>query len=127
MDSQSMPAGAVPDETAPEETAPDERPAPDPEPARDLTGIMLTTGRLVLAAPTAADVDAIFEVCQGPAIQAWTMVPSPYRREHAEHFVDSGVPQGLAAGTDAVFGVYHAVSGRLLGMVGLDGITRPDA
>jgi RimJ/RimL family protein N-acetyltransferase len=137
MDSQSIPAGAVSDETAafdkaaaPDATTPDGRTpgaAPGPDPARDLTGTMLTTGRLVLTAPTAADVDAIFEICQDPAIQAWTMVPSPYRREHAEQFMGSGVPHGLAAGTDAVFGVYHAVSGRLLGMVGLHGITRPDA
>ncbi len=95
--------------------------------ARDLTGTMLTTGRLVLTAPGAADIDAIYRICQDPDIQAWTMVPSPYEYEHARHFVEQAVPAGLAAGTDAVFGVYRAVGGDLLGMVRLHGITAPDA
>src|SRR6266700_1769482 len=94
-----------------------------PPSARDLTGTALTTGRLVLSPPTAADVDVLTEICQDPDIQAWTMVPSPYRREHAEQFVNVTVPQGMAAGTDAVFALHHAVSGQILGMVGLHGIT----
>jgi RimJ/RimL family protein N-acetyltransferase len=87
---------------------------------------MLTTGRLVLTAPGAADIATVYEICQDPQIQAWTMVPSPYAYEHARHFVEQSVPAGAAAGTDAVFGVYHAVEGRLLGMIGLDGITGPE-
>ena len=96
-------------------------------PGRDLTGVMLSTGRLVLSAPSAADTAAVYEICQDPQIQAWTMVPSPYAYEHARHFVEQAVPAGLAAGTDAVFGIYHAQSGRLLGMIGLHGITGPEA
>jgi len=88
---------------------------------------MLTTGRLVLAAPTDADIDAIYEICQDEAIQAWTMVPSPYERGDARRFVRETVPAGLAAGTDAVFGVYRAVGGDLLGMVGLHDITTAQA
>lgn len=88
---------------------------------------MLTTGRLVLTAPSAADIDEIYRFCQDPEIQAWTMVPSPYEYEHARHFVEQAVPAGLVSGTDAVFGVYRAVGGDLLGMTGLHGITGPQA
>lgn len=109
------------------DTVPAPPPSPGPPPARDLTGIVLSTGRLVLAAPGAADIPAIHEICQDQDIQAWTMVPSPYEYEHARHFVEQSVPVGLAAGTDAVFAVYSAVGGRLLGMTGLHGITGPEA
>jgi RimJ/RimL family protein N-acetyltransferase len=112
----------------PETAAPHQSSAPPHAPAqRDLTGTMLNTGRLFLTAPTAADTATVYSICQDPEIQAWTMVPSPYEYEHARHFVEQAVPAGLAAGTDAVFGVYHNVEGRLLGMVGLHGITGPDA
>jgi RimJ/RimL family protein N-acetyltransferase len=93
---------------------------------RDLTGIALTTGRMVLAAPTEADIDAITAICQDKDIQAWTTVPSPYTRQDAEHFVGATIPDGRAAGTAATFGLYQAVSGSLLGMAGLDHITGPD-
>src|SRR5579859_3137175 len=93
--------------------------SPSPAPARDLTGTMLTTGRLVLVAPAAEDIDTLYELCQDEAIQKWTSVPSPYEREHARRFVQEVVPAGAAAGTDAVFAVRHAVGGQILGMVGL--------
>jgi RimJ/RimL family protein N-acetyltransferase len=37
------------------------------------------------------DVEWIFEACQDPEIQRWTVVPRPYLREHAESFVREGV------------------------------------
>jgi len=99
-----------------------------PEPAaRDLSGVMLTTGRLVLTAPTAADIDAIYRICQDPAIQKYTTVPSPYEYEHARDFVEKAVPGWAKEGSNAVFGFYHATSGQLLGMVGLHGIRDPQA
>lgn len=88
---------------------------------------MLTTGRLFLTAPAAKDIDAIYQVCQDPEIQRWTSVPSPYEYEHARDFVERIVPEGARAGSEAAFGVYHAVGGQLLGMVGLHGITGPEA
>lgn len=120
-------AGSVPG--MPETAAPHPPgvPAPTQPPGRDLTGIMLATGRLVLTAPTGADTATVYEICQDQDIQAWTMVPSPYEYEHARRFVEQAVPAGLAAGTDAVFGLYHAVGGRLLGMMGLHGITGPES
>lgn len=114
---------------APEATGgsvPDIQPAA-PEPARDLTGVMLTTGRLVLTAPSAADIDAIYRFCQDPAIQRYTAVPSPYEYEHARDFVEKAVPGWAKEGSNAVFGFYHATGGQLLGMVGLHGITGPQA
>lgn len=50
--------------------------------------VVLRTDRLILRAPTAADVDAIYAACQDPEIPRWTTVPSPYTREHAEGFVE---------------------------------------
>ncbi|MGH6657050.1 MAG: GNAT family N-acetyltransferase [Actinocrinis sp.] len=101
--------------------------SPAAAPVRDLTGTLLSTGRLVLCAPSDADIDTIYALCQDPDIQRWTDVPVPYEREHARAFVQDVVPAGLAAGTDAAFAVYEAVGGRLAGMVGLHGITGPDA
>jgi len=94
---------------------------------RDLTGTMITTGRLVLTAPTSADIDAIYRICQDPAIQRYTAVPSPYEHEHARDFVEKAVPGWAKEGSNAVFGFYHATGGQLLGMIGLHGISGPQA
>ena len=101
-------------------------PAPVPG-RRDLTGTRIVTPRLVLAAPTAADTDAITEACQDPDIQTWLFIPLPFSRADAERFVRDVIPQGLAAGTDAVFGFRAREGGRLLGMVSITGITAPDS
>jgi RimJ/RimL family protein N-acetyltransferase len=92
---------------------------PAPGAPRDLTGVALTTGRMVLSPPTAADIDTLTAICQDPDIPAWTTVPSPYTRADAEKFVLEVIPAAMAAGTDAVFALYQAVGGDLLGMVGL--------
>lgn len=47
----------------------------------------LTDGRIRLRPPTRDDVDRITEICQDPAIQHWTTLPSPYGRQSAEQFV----------------------------------------
>jgi RimJ/RimL family protein N-acetyltransferase len=109
------------------ESAPAHPASPARAPARILTGTALSTGRLVLSAPAGEDIDALFELCQDEQIQAWTTVPSPYLREHAQQFVEKVVPTGAALGTDAVFAVRHAGTGQILGMVGLHNITGPDA
>ena len=46
---------------------------------------------LLLSVPTHADVDRITEICQDPAIQEWTTVPSPYTRGSAVSFVEQVV------------------------------------
>lgn len=49
--------------------------------------VVLTTPRLLLTAPTEADIPAVFDACQDPLIQRYTTVPSPYALEHAEGYV----------------------------------------
>ena len=88
----------------------------------DLTGIALTTGRLILKAMEPQDIDAVTAICQDPEIQKWTVVPSPYTRADAEAFITEISPAGRAAGTDAAFGMYHATTGEIIGAVGLHGI-----
>jgi RimJ/RimL family protein N-acetyltransferase len=95
-------------------------------PIPDLTGVALTTGRLILKELEPQDVEALTAICQDPGIQKWTMIPSPYTRADAESFVNRIAPAGRAAGTDAVFGLYHATTGALLGAVGLHGIAPAD-
>ena len=78
--------------------------------------VVLRTERCELSPPTDADVDAIFEACQDPAIQRYTTVPSPYLREHAEQFIPR-VERHWAEGREATWGIRH--DGRLAGMIGL--------
>jgi RimJ/RimL family protein N-acetyltransferase len=121
-----MPETSVNTPVTPGDTPAHATPVPAPS-GRDLSGLMLTTGRLVLTAPTSADIDAIYRSCQDPAIQRYTTVPSPYEREHAREFVEKTVPQAHKTGTEVIFGVYHATGGQLLGLMGLHGITGPEA
>jgi RimJ/RimL family protein N-acetyltransferase len=87
---------------------------------------VLAGDRVRLSVPTAADVDRITEICQDPVIQRWTTVPSPYRREHAEGFVMTMVPQGWARENDFTWAVRAPGDVRpgdpeppVLGMVGI--------
>jgi RimJ/RimL family protein N-acetyltransferase len=83
--------------------------------ARDLTGVSLSTARLVLREFGADDIDAVNEACQDELIQRYTTVPSPYTRSDAEKFVLEIAPAGRRAGTDAVFGVFVADGGAQTG------------
>ena len=44
---------------------------------------ILRDGDLTLRPPRPDDADAVTAACQDPEIPRWTLVPSPYRREHA--------------------------------------------
>lgn len=79
----------------------------------------LTDGVIVLRTPTAADVDAVHAVCQDPAVQEWTTVPSPYLHEHAVGFVTEAVPAGWEKSTMLTWAVRGPVDDRLVGMAGL--------
>jgi len=92
----------------------------------DLTGVALTTGRLILKELEPEDIDAVTAICQDPGIQKWTMIPTPYTRADAGVFITEIAPAGRAAGTDAVFGLYQATTGDLLGAIGLHDITPSD-
>lgn len=80
--------------------------------------IDLTDGVVLLACPTADDVDEITRLCQDPAIQEWTTVPSPYARRDAVEFLDRLVGPGWAQDAERTWGVRTA-DGALAGMVGL--------
>lgn len=82
--------------------------------------ISLRTDRLVLHAPTTADVDAITDACQDPDIPRWTTVPSPYTREHGEDFVKL-VAGSWESGEETVWGLFQ--DDVLVGMIGLHHIT----
>ena len=47
----------------------------------------LSDGVVTLRPRRPEDVDAIVAACQDPEIPRWTMVPSPYTREHAEEWL----------------------------------------
>ncbi|MDR6866252.1 RimJ/RimL family protein N-acetyltransferase [Microbacterium resistens] len=81
--------------------------------------VVLTTDRLILRAPTAADVDAITAACQDPEIPRWTTVPSPYSREDAVGFV-AQVAQWWATDVETVWGIF--AEDRLVGCIGLHDI-----
>lgn len=88
-----------------------------------------TDGVVTLSPPTFADLDAITNACQDPAVAAWTTVPSPYEPQHARGFVThvtdawailraGGSPP--SAEVEATWAVRaEGSAGPLLGMVGL--------
>lgn len=79
----------------------------------------LTDGVVLLRTPGATDVDRITALCQDPAVQAWTTVPSPYGRPDAEEFVTRVVPAGWARDAQWNWSVRRAATDELVGMVGL--------
>lgn len=81
--------------------------------------IELTDGVVHLRCPDARDIDAITALCQDPAIQEFTTMPSPYGRADSEMFVEQVVPAGWAAGTSLTWAVRDAASDALDGMIGL--------
>jgi RimJ/RimL family protein N-acetyltransferase len=81
--------------------------------------VELRTARTVLSVPVAADVDAIFAACQDADIQRYTTVPSPYLREHAEHFITHS-RQRWADRVEATWAIRE--NGVLAGMIGLHGL-----
>lgn len=78
--------------------------------------VTLRTERLVLSAPTADDIDAIFAACQDELIQRYTTVPVPYERQHAEGFVEK-TASWWDSGDETVWVVRAGAA--LAGMVGL--------
>ncbi|MFJ6796413.1 GNAT family N-acetyltransferase [Streptomyces sp. NPDC091268] len=79
----------------------------------------LTTARLDLRPFAATDEDEVFAAAQDPDIQRWTMVPSPYEREHARSFVGELVPAGWRDDTGYAFAVRLGAGGPLVAAVGV--------
>jgi RimJ/RimL family protein N-acetyltransferase len=92
---------------------------PTPEPAvlepAALEPAALETERLILRAPIAADLDAIFEACQDAEIQQWTVIPSPYRREDAAYFIEELAREGWRSGRNPIWCVLEKETGTLVG------------
>lgn len=78
----------------------------------------LRGGGILLAVPTADDVDAITALCQDAEIQQWTTTPVPYQRAHAEEFVRL-VEQGWANGSELTWAIRNPEDRSVLGMIGL--------
>ncbi|MEV4997793.1 GNAT family N-acetyltransferase [Streptomyces niveus] len=77
----------------------------------------VTTERLRLRPLVPDDIDAVYAACQDPDVQRWTTIPSPYERQHAEHFIGRVVPDMWRAGTNFVFAVEPVGGGPLLASV----------
>ncbi|WP_418277010.1 GNAT family N-acetyltransferase [Isoptericola jiangsuensis] len=82
---------------------------------------VLRSSAVTLSVPTLADVEQVAEICSDPAIQEWTVVPSPYAVEDAQGFVEEFVAPGWAAEHRFTWAVRAPgeVDGRVLGMVGM--------
>src|SRR5690349_15918743 len=76
----------------------------------------LRTERLELSIPVEADVDAVLEACQDPAIIRYTTVPSPYERSHAVEFIER-VTKNWADDVEQTWAIRDGAV--LAGMIGL--------
>ncbi|MFC8505282.1 GNAT family N-acetyltransferase [Streptomyces sp. NPDC057411] len=81
--------------------------------------ITLTTERLRLRSFTPQDLAAVHAACQDPAIQRWTVVPSPYTHEDAGFFVNRLVPEGWSTDREYAFAVEPVQGGPLIAALGL--------
>jgi RimJ/RimL family protein N-acetyltransferase len=91
-------------------------------PALALPDPPLSDGVIALRAWTPADVPALVEACQDPAIPRWTLVPSPYTAADAHSYLQR-VAAGWDAGAGASLAIVDAADGDApLGAVGLNAI-----
>lgn len=81
--------------------------------------ITLTTDRLRLRNWRPEDADAVYAICQDPAIRRWTTVPDPYTREDAGFFLDRLVPDGWREDKEYGFAVELLEGGPLLAAASL--------
>jgi RimJ/RimL family protein N-acetyltransferase len=84
---------------------------------RDLDG--LVEGEVRLRLPRSADVDRLTEICQDPAIQRFTRVPSPYEHHHAHAFVEAAT-NAVEQGSGVPLLAVSMADESILGAVGLD-------
>nr|WP_269330109.1 GNAT family N-acetyltransferase [Kineosporia babensis] len=76
----------------------------------------LTDGLVTLRELREEDADTIVAYCNDPAMERWTTVPWPYRREHALEYVAAG-RRSWAEGSRFDFGIEY--EGNLVGAVDL--------
>ncbi|THA30881.1 N-acetyltransferase [Streptomyces sp. A1277] len=87
--------------------------------------ITLTTDRLLLRPFVPADADAVYDACQDPDIQRWTVVPSPYGRPDAELFTARLCPDGWQDDSMYNFAVLPREGGPLIGALGINSRSGP--
>ncbi|MET9589358.1 GNAT family N-acetyltransferase [Streptomyces sp. NPDC006516] len=80
----------------------------------------VTTERLLLRPFGPEDAEATYAACQDPAIQRWTVVPSPYTRADAELFTGKLSPAGWQDDSMYNFAVLLRDGGPLVGALGLN-------
>jgi len=93
---------------------------PRPESWPD-TPPVLTDGVITLRLARESDIDAVVAACQDPDIAYWTVVPSPYFREHAEQFVNMAQAD-YDDGRRLPYVIADAVTDELIGSGGVHGI-----
>ncbi|MFF4834908.1 GNAT family N-acetyltransferase [Streptomyces sp. NPDC001315] len=79
----------------------------------------IDAGWLRLRPFTKADIGWVHQVSLDPDMRRFVQLPSPYRVEHAEFFVDVLATQGWVGGRRAEFLAEDTASGARLGRVGL--------
>jgi RimJ/RimL family protein N-acetyltransferase len=82
---------------------------------------VLRGAKVVLRPWGPEDADTVFAICQDPAIQRWTTVPSPYLRTDAVDYVSELAPGAWRDG-GAVFAVEDQRTGSVVGSIGSHGM-----
>lgn len=80
---------------------------------------VLTDGVVTLRGWTLADAADCARACDDPVTARWLPVPQPYTLADAESYIGGHIAQAWADGTAAELAVTDAVSGDLLGAMGL--------
>jgi RimJ/RimL family protein N-acetyltransferase len=81
----------------------------------------LTDGVVRLRVIADADIDAITRACQDPQISRYTTIPYPYAERHAREWMNASAA-GMARGTDLGLLSVDAITGKLIGSVGLHSV-----
>jgi RimJ/RimL family protein N-acetyltransferase len=69
-----------------------------------------------------ADADAVYQACQDPLVQKWTVaLPVPYTRADAGLFINVLAPQGWAEDTACTWAIEDPGSEEFLGVISLTG------
>lgn len=81
--------------------------------------VVLTTERLVLDQPTAADIDTMTGYCQDPVFEKYLVTPWPYVRSDAEVFIEQLIPAWWDADREFTWALRLSEGERsLLGVIG---------
>lgn len=79
----------------------------------------ITAGALTLRPFVVGDISWVHQVSLDPRVQQFVQIPTPYRMEHADHFVREMAIAAWDGGQRAEFVVVRTEDGTRLGRVGL--------